>query len=201
MSAFVVNDETINKIVDGLVNDENAYYTKKQLTGIGINLDAMQKNDIGLLLFNLNVLGVNERYGEGSIRDLMQRRPGIVSRTGHAKLDEIAQIHGFDDADILLNAILETPSKKDILKELRRKMEACHAAMELRIKGYELTDGLYPESLLIGDYVYMGGDDFIVCGYDNSGLLVLASAKEKIKVDPDNKLLCDGVKRRIYESK
>lgn len=61
MSAFIVQDKTINRVATYLVSDREAAWVKKQLQekcGINESLDL-----IGIAMFNLNVAAVNGRYG------------------------------------------------------------------------------------------------------------------------------------------
>ena len=64
MSAFVVGDETINRVVDWLWRDSvgSRKATTYALDGYDLNVDGAAErlaND----MFNLNVAGVNARYG------------------------------------------------------------------------------------------------------------------------------------------
>jgi len=144
----------------------------------------------------LNYALLRKDYGRDQIRELMKLRPGIVSKTGKAKLDEIAADTGFEDGDKLLNAIIDTPSKKAIIRDIAKDLIARQENDEWRNLGFEPTDGIYIESLALGDQVFMDGLYYTFCGCGEDGLAVLASSEGTIKVNGENKLPCDGVKRR-----
>mgnify|MGYP001560086550 CR=1 FL=1 len=62
MSAFVVEDVTINRIVTRLCNDRDADYTKRRLAD---EVHVHSAAHLGQALFGLNVVAVNARYGAG----------------------------------------------------------------------------------------------------------------------------------------
>ena len=66
MSAFVVRDETINKIVTFLANDRECDYIRRHIAKkLGIVLSYGDgPATLGNLMFSLNCEAVNERYGE-----------------------------------------------------------------------------------------------------------------------------------------
>ncbi len=67
MSAFMVEDKTINKIVAGLANMERDFQPSKDL---GFDLHTKEgKGAFGTALFALNLLGVEARYGEGQAKE------------------------------------------------------------------------------------------------------------------------------------
>ena len=64
MSAFIVEDKTINEIVSILHNrDFRAYYLDGILTAAGV--DDADPAELGARMFELNIESVNERYGDG----------------------------------------------------------------------------------------------------------------------------------------
>jgi hypothetical protein len=67
MSAYIVEDETINKIMAGIVGAiHNGGYPHFQLTvGFYAKCGAVDPQTLGELLFDLNIQGVEARYGEG----------------------------------------------------------------------------------------------------------------------------------------
>lgn len=60
MSAYMVDDKTINKIISFLQNDSNM---KWYMNGLKLDTDE-QCEELGKQMFDLNVSGVNSRYGE-----------------------------------------------------------------------------------------------------------------------------------------
>lgn len=66
MSAFMVEDETINKVVTKLAYSNNFEWIKRIIKGQGYDLDTLQgREKLSVDMFALNVKGVNARYGEG----------------------------------------------------------------------------------------------------------------------------------------
>lgn len=69
MSAFIVENRTINKVVTRLqrdLNDGYGYY-REQFKVLGFDHDSREFCEkLGQALFDLNVQAVNQRYGEGS---------------------------------------------------------------------------------------------------------------------------------------
>jgi hypothetical protein len=62
MSAFVVDDKTINRIATFLHDDyNNKTWTLHRLEEIGITT----QEELGKAMFDLNVNAVNQRYGDG----------------------------------------------------------------------------------------------------------------------------------------
>jgi len=67
MSAFVVEDKTINRIVSFLVFDRDGDWPRKVIkdeTGCDLSTHEGQKA-LGQAMFDLNCHAVNQRYGEG----------------------------------------------------------------------------------------------------------------------------------------
>lgn len=68
MSAFMVEDETINRVVCWLSREqEKSPYLKKkmkEITGIDASVKGWEKL-LGKAMFQLNIDGVNTRYGDG----------------------------------------------------------------------------------------------------------------------------------------
>lgn len=78
MSAYVVEDETINKILAGLTSlSLRESWLTHPLKPFGFNGQTPsgqsptrdQLRDLGAALFALNCLGVNERYGHGEAKE------------------------------------------------------------------------------------------------------------------------------------
>lgn len=142
----------------------------------------------------LNLKKLSKDYGKDHIRDLMQRRPGIVSKRGKAELDQVAQEHGFACGDTLLTAIIDTPSKKAIIKDIRTQMQvSILKEMDLVQKGFQKTDGIYPDALSVGDEIYMQGY-YMVVGFSQDYLILQGS--HRILVDIDKKLPCEAIRRK-----
>ena len=68
MSAYMVEDKTINRIVNWLKREvfRNSYLKEKteKVLGISVGSDKWAQT-VGKALFKLNIDGVNDRYGEG----------------------------------------------------------------------------------------------------------------------------------------
>ena len=143
----------------------------------------------------LNYALLRQDYGRDQVRDLMKRRPGLVSARGKGKLDEIAADNGFEDGELLMNSILETPSKSVLVRDICRSLIDQDRDSEWLSLGFEPTDGIYSESLGLGDQIYMMGEYLTFCGYDNHGFPALASREGIMKIE-SGKIPCDGIKRR-----
>lgn len=69
MSAFIVEDKTINTIVTMLKNSEHVLdssWYKRELKENGFDLDHLGGDEkLGQAMFKLNVQAITERYGEG----------------------------------------------------------------------------------------------------------------------------------------
>jgi hypothetical protein len=75
MSAFVVEDKTINRIITFLATDRDSDWIRKFiLKELGINIGNPDGQEtLGNLMFSLNCDAVNQRYGDdeaGKFRDL-----------------------------------------------------------------------------------------------------------------------------------
>lgn len=66
MSAFVVKDATINRVVTFLATDRESDYIRRQIyKRLGVNLASdIGPETLGNLMFSLNCDAVNQRYGE-----------------------------------------------------------------------------------------------------------------------------------------
>ena len=70
MSAFMVEDKTINRVASNLYSNREGNWTRRQIEkAFGIPADGTNRDEnarqLGQLMFALNVRGVNCRYGEG----------------------------------------------------------------------------------------------------------------------------------------
>ena len=71
MSAFIVQDETINKIISCLETDREAAHWRNQLKTAGYDLDTPDRcKKLGWDMFALNIRSVNQRYPDRSASDL-----------------------------------------------------------------------------------------------------------------------------------
>jgi len=125
----------------------------------------------------LNLGSLKADYGKEQILELARKRPGLVSRKGAAKLDEIAQEHGFADGDTLLQEILGAKSKKQVAQDVKDSyMEVHGEGYELAKKGFVETDK--PKTTAIdlnpGEKVKLKGktDIFVVKGGKGSGVIL-----------------------------
>lgn len=65
MSAFVVEDKTINKVVTKLAYDRNGDWLKRKLNESGYDLETHEgKQKLGRAMFSLNIRAVNMRYDD-----------------------------------------------------------------------------------------------------------------------------------------
>jgi len=134
-------------------------------------------------------------YGKAQITELVRKRPGLVSKKGKATLDTVADTYGFPGGDELLQEILGAKSKKSITKDLKTQFEDAHYDdIRLAKKGFEKTDGIYPETLDTGDKVLIKDESFTVKGYDKDGRVILKDG-ETLFADPFEKLDAEGIKR------
>ncbi len=70
MSAFLVEDKTINKIVTKLAVGGDEGWTRRLLSDLGYNLlDRKDQNRLGWDMFGLNIRAVNMRYKNGRAED------------------------------------------------------------------------------------------------------------------------------------
>lgn len=67
MSAFIVEDTTINRVVSWLGSViRDIYSVREELRKLGIDVNETEwKEDLGRKMFELNIAAVNTRYGEG----------------------------------------------------------------------------------------------------------------------------------------
>ena len=66
MSAYVVEDKTINDIVNGLASGRECEYIKCEIGEAGYDLDTYQgKKTLAEDMFRCNVAAVEDRYGKG----------------------------------------------------------------------------------------------------------------------------------------
>ena len=71
MSAFMVEDKTINIVVSILsrITRTNYTYLGRQFSDLGYNLETEEgKEKLGQDMFVLNLMGVDSRYGEGEAK-------------------------------------------------------------------------------------------------------------------------------------
>lgn len=72
MSAFMVDDDTINRVVTYLATDNNGSMDlQTKLAGMGFDLkaDPEAARKLGEAMFALNIKGVEARYGEGEAKE------------------------------------------------------------------------------------------------------------------------------------
>ena len=74
MSAYMVEDSTINNVVNSLANNRNLEYIRRQIKENGYDLETPEGcRLLASEMFSLNIKGVEARYGQGeakSFRDL-----------------------------------------------------------------------------------------------------------------------------------
>jgi hypothetical protein len=71
MSAFVVEDKTINRVVSFLATDrESDWLRRRIIKELGLDLETeLGRETLGKLMFSLNVDAVNQRYGENAAQE------------------------------------------------------------------------------------------------------------------------------------
>lgn len=71
MSSFIVDDETINRVVSFISRDDSMAYWKKEIkTKYGFDLETESgKEQLGLFMFKMNVNATSERYRGDGIED------------------------------------------------------------------------------------------------------------------------------------
>jgi len=62
-------------------------------------------------------------YSRDTIKELNQKRPGLVANDGKARLDELAEDHGFEDGDALLEAMLSAEPIKETAGKIKRQFD------------------------------------------------------------------------------
>lgn len=145
----------------------------------------------------INIESFKKDYGDAQVLELVRKRPGILSKTGEAKLDEIAQSHGFEDGDTLLQDILGAKSKRQLAKEEKRDFDAVYGEdIKLAKKGFEKTpDGVVAGDLAKGDKLFIDDEVYKVKGEDKSGNLIIQDGKT-LKVDAFDKIPTQGIKKK-----
>ena len=85
MSAYVVDDETINRVVTHLDNDDRARWNLEQIRE-ALGTATVQPEALGLAMFKLNVEAVGQRYPDlKSIEDM----PGEIGHYEYAHRIEL----------------------------------------------------------------------------------------------------------------
>lgn len=70
MSAFIVSDATINQVISFINSDTRNPHIYRPLESIGLAWDSRDaREDIGNKMFDLNIRGVEARYGEGKAEE------------------------------------------------------------------------------------------------------------------------------------
>ena len=70
MSAYMVEDDTINKVIAFLVSPTNRDYARYILNEAGYPLDTKeQQTRLAVRMFVLNKMGVESRYGRGQAKE------------------------------------------------------------------------------------------------------------------------------------
>lgn len=146
----------------------------------------------------LNLESLKKDYGKEQILELVRKRPGIISQKGAAKLDEIAQEHGFESGDVLLSEILGAKSKKALTKEAKDSF------MEVHGEGYALAKKGFVEAdkktttaidLNSGEKVKVKGKDDIFIVKEGKGGDVLIKDGETIKYDAFDQVPVTHIKK------
>lgn len=69
MSAYIVNDSTINNIVNTLAGLRDFEYERREIKENGYDLDEREGRQLlAVEMFKLNIAGVDARYGEGEAK-------------------------------------------------------------------------------------------------------------------------------------
>jgi hypothetical protein len=75
MSAFMVTDETINRVVSWLSHEINTSLWLKEKVENTLQIDTTKpgwQKELGKAMFELNIAGVNDRYGEGEAKKFQE---------------------------------------------------------------------------------------------------------------------------------
>jgi hypothetical protein len=143
----------------------------------------------------LNRDGLIKVYGEARTKDIIREHPGLVSNTGAAKYDRVAEEFGFDGPDSLIRAIMEKPSKRALAKQTKEQYEQAFGAdMEMAKKGYTKADSISAYNLDKGDKVMKDGEVFKVAS-EKDGILTLEDGVT-IRVPLEDTLKIEGIKRK-----
>ena len=143
----------------------------------------------------INYKSLIDTFGKEETAQFAKKNPGLVSKTGGAKMDVLAADFGFESDVALKDAIMDKQSKKSMGNDLQKQFNNKYADdIKLAKKGFEKTDGIYPETLDVGDQVYMKNDFYKVKGFDEDGKVILKDGNT-LKVDPFEKLDAQGIKR------
>lgn len=148
----------------------------------------------------LNLESLNKDYGKEQILELTRKLPGLVSKEGAAKLDEIAQEHGFSDGDTLLQSLLGMQSKAKAKKGLgKEESDEIIKFSTLAKKGYDIINGSIPSyELDLGDQLYIAGEEHTVTEIDDEGTITLKNGISR-RVGVDESVSFEAIKRAQKE--
>ncbi len=148
----------------------------------------------------LSLESLNKDYSKEQILELTRKNPGLISKTGAAKLDEIAQEYGFADGDTLLQSILGIKSKAKTKSNLRKQESAEIVKFStLAKKGYEIISGSIPSyELDLGDRLYIAGEEHEVSDIDDEGTITLKNGMS-YRVAADETVSFEAIKRAKKE--
>lgn len=82
--------------------------------------------DAALAQGGLDLEAITEAYDGEFVRLLSQKRPGLVRREGGVNPEEVAHEHGYDDAHSMLEDILDTPGKGQIMQDYMAAREEAY---------------------------------------------------------------------------
>jgi len=137
----------------------------------------------------LNIESLRERYSQPQMTELVKKRPGLVSKNGKATLDEMADMHGYESGDVLLQDILGAKSKKAYAEAEKADIEARYYD--------EMKDRIAVGDLKPGDKFVRDGEEFTHTGYNTEGNAIIKDG-ETIIADPFEVLRVDKVKKAKF---
>lgn len=147
---------------------------------IPVNLALSEIKSMG----GLNLDSLRGRYSQPQITELVRKRPGLVSKNGRATLDDIADTHGYESGDDLLQDILGAKSKKAYADAEKTYIESrYHDEIRQKVAVGELDEG---------DKVIIDGEEFKHTGYDAEGNAIIKDG-ETFVADPFEVLVVDKV--------
>ena len=93
MSAFIVEDKTINKVVTKLAYDRDNDWQKRQFKEKGYDLETLEgKNKLGLAMFCLNIRAVNMRYKNGQAEDFRPLNYKFILEGNYPKISALKSL-------------------------------------------------------------------------------------------------------------
>jgi len=198
------------KLPEGKVPEQGRLEITKKKSGRGPSVEEMlvRQDPIYNLMAEtkknggINMGSLLRDYDIDTVKQLHKRFPGIVQKKGKIKLDTLAQEYGYESGDVLLNAMLDSPSVKVRARQLKEQFanSAMGQELELAKKGFTKApvEGIVAGDLKKGDQVLIGGERYKVHG-EKGGSVILKDGKT-IEEEKGYNASDEEVKTKVAES-